>query len=636
MFSIKIDDHLRTARNRRIKIPHQVQLRDSDQSQVARSPRANLIFSSRFYIAIVVTLILIASQLLLIHYIISSTRARKLFTPYHSDDGGRMEQDWDCICPYFSDVRNLANRFGVDLVVVDPDLLKSLELDSGDLPNSDVDTVIDFSRPSKQYQESTDKIIFHLAAINETSGGQPNLKLFYNALKNNGYTVLKYHDTSQVMQPEVYKRPSHLFDDMPLDGVRWHKYSHDSSFLQDESVKTHDDYYPEASQHGDEVSKIYTEFISHIFILNTTQIYNEEFKENLRICNHQLGSTQFPVIHILVLYNHDHDPSRWWIQSSLQMNELDKHKLLSYKVHSFDFKVPIEETYIHEKRIIVNKVKPGSSRARLKRSSENQIRVFEPEGDRLLRFVNNSYVFCKLNQFNISGSIDNPRRMSNYLIELDNTRPLTELEDVESIRSQLNVALQFMDTFSKAYGNFSYWITGGSLLAYHKHCSLAVVPELFAANKMRLTDKQVSEMEYSSENILINLELGLFSSEVNDSILNDLANANAIGVIMMSDWSKTNSPITFQFRDCPNLLFNLYLYELRKDFYQYYFVTRNTMTMMHKFNKRQTIDNSRTLSYGHHVFNTNNLNLCWTRCDNLNPFRIPCNIHDHLRRIYII
>lgn len=636
MFSIRIDDHLRTARNRRSKIPHQVQLKDSNQSQIARSPRTNLIFSSRFYIAIVVTLILITSQLLLIHYIISSTSARKLFNFYDSYDGGRSAQDWDCVCPHFSDIRNLADRFGVDLVVVDPDLLKLLELDSSDSPNSEND-VIDFSRPSKQYQESTDKTIFHLAAINETSGGQPNLKLFYNALKNNGYTVLKYHDTSQVMQPEVYKRPSHLFDDMPLDGVRWHKYSHDSTFLHDEqSIKTHDDYYPEASQHEDEVSKIYTEFMSHIFILNATQT-DDESKEKSHSCNHQLYSKQFTVIHILVLYNYDYNPSRWWIQSSLQMNELDKHKLLSYRVHSFDFKVPIEETYIHEKRVIVNKVKPGAPKVRKKRSSENHIRVFEPEGDRLLRFVNNSYVFCKPAQFNISGSIDNPRRMSNYLIELDNTRPITEFEDVDFIQTQLNVALQFMDTFSRAYGNFSYWITGGSLLAYYKHCSLAVTPELFATSKMRLAgDKQVSKTEFSSENILINLELGLFSSEVNDSILNDLANANGIGVIMMSDWRKINSPITFQFRDCPNLLFNLYLYELRKDFYQYYFVTRSTMTMLHKFNKRQTIDNSKGLSYGHHVFNTNNLNLCWTRGDNLNPFRIPCNIHDHLRRIYII
>lgn len=632
MFSFTIDDHLRTARNRRSKIPYQAQLKDCHQSRISISPRKCLILSSRFYLSIGITLTLITTQLLLIHYIIGLSSTRKLFNFYEVDDVP-IGRDWDCICPGFSDIRSLADRFGVDLVVVDPDLLNSLERDSSTSRIID-DNVIDFSRPSKRYQESTDKTIVHLAAINETSGGQPNLKLFYNALKNNGYTVLMYQDTSQIMQPEVYRRPSHLFDDMPLDGVRWHKYSHDSTFLHEESARTHEEYDSEAS-HEDEVSKIYTEFISHIFILNTTQ-FSDQMHEKWLLCNLGSNLRHFTVIHIIVLYNYDYDPSNWWIQSSLQMNEMDKHKLLSYRVHSFDFKIPIEETYLHEKRSIVSVIKPGARNDRKKRSSEDHVRVFEPPGDRLLSYANNSYVFCKPAQFNITGLIDNSRRMSNYLTELDNTRLITEIEGSEFIHAQLSIALQFMDTFSRAYGNFSYWITGSSLLAYHKHCSLAVVSELFTANKLRLTDQQNLTEEYSSENILINLELGLFSSEVNDSVLSDLSNANVIGVIMMSDWRKTNSPITFQFRDCPNLLFNLYLYDLKKDFYQYYFATRSTMTMMHKFNKKQRIDSSKTLSYGHHVFGTNNLNLCWTRSDNLSLFRIPCNVHDHLRRIYII
>lgn len=628
MLPIRIDDHLKTTRNRRINI----QLKNFHQSQISRSTRKNFLFSSKFYISIVITLTLITTQFFLIHYIIGLTSSRTLFSDYDNVQSG---QDWDCICPGLSEIYYLAIRFGVDLVVVDPDLLESLEKDSSK-SQVDNDNVIDFSRPSKRYQESTDKTIVHLAAINETSGGQPNLKLFYNALKNNGYTILKYHDTSQLMQPEVYRRPSHLFDDMPSDGVRWHKYSHDSTFLQEESVKTHDDYNPESEMaHQDEISKIYTEFISHIFILDTIQT-SDQVNEELSSCELETNSKHFTVIHMMVLYNYDYNPSNFWIQSSLSMNEIDKHKLLSYRVHSFDFRIPIEETYIHEKRNIVSVIKPSAPSGRKKRSSENQIRVFEPKGDRLLNFVNNSYVFCESTQFNISGLVDNPRRISNYLKELDNTRLITKLEDGDFVQEQLSIALQFMNTFSKAYGNFSFWITGSSLLAYHKHCSLAVVPELDFANKVRLTDQQTDIHAYSSENILINLEIGLFLSEVNETVLNDLANANSIGVIMMSDWRKTNSPITFQFRDSPNLLFNLYLYALKKDFYQYYFVTQSSMIMTHKFNKKQRDDSPKSSSFGHHVFSTNNLNLCWTRCDKLNPFRIPCNVHDHLRRIYII
>lgn len=588
-----------------------------------RTSRKKIIFSSKSYVAAGLTLVITISiiQVFLFHYYIG-------FNSRISDGSQTFAfEDWHCFYPGLDDIHELAQKFGVDLVVVDPDLINLLErrrTNSEDrLNDANRSLALTFSEPSKRNQESTHKTIVHLAAINETSGGQPNLKLFYNALKNNGYTTLKYVDSSQSMQPEVYRRASHLFDDMPLEGIREHKYSHDTSLLHssiDEPSKYNLD-----PHDGDEVSKIYTEFITHIFILNRTEPI-EVPKNDQSFCNNDRhDEARFTVIHVLVLYNYDYNPTEKWIQPGLVMDEIDKHKLLKFNVHSFDFRIPVEQYYIHEKRQVLSVTRPPKVNRR-KRSLES-IRILEPNKNSQLNYINNSYLHCKASQFDIRGLRDNQKRVSNYLLSLDNSKPISIRESRRFIINQLITAFQFMDTFSSTYGNFSYWITGSTLLAYYKHCDLAIQP---------ISDSMLSDNN-KPEDVIWNLEFGLFSAEVNTNILEDLAGARNIGIVMMSDWLKAEALISFYFRECPNIIINLYLYELKKDFYQYYFITRNSMTMNHKFTKRLKSKNYLSnFNVGHHVFNTDNLNLCWTNIEKFKPFRVPCNVYDHLRRIYVI
>lgn len=604
---------------------------DDDDDDQIRPPKRNRIpsFSSKFYISLVLTIVIVISisQVFLFHYYFASNTNK-----FSNKTQNSAFELWHCLYPGLDDVFELAQKFGVDLVVVDPDLIGSLNIDDTNIVGPQTDGQVaassqkqtpSFSEPSKRTnQETPYKTIVHFTAINETSGGQPSLKLFYNALKNNGYIILKYVDSSQSMQPEVYRRASHLFDDMPLDGVFEHKYSHDSN-SQHNSM----DYFTEnhLDSHENEVSKIYTEFITHIFILNRTQPI--ELRNNKQLCiNNQ---ARFTVIHIFVLYNYEYDPSKQWIQPGLVMDEIDKHKLLSYNVHSFDFRIPIEQYYVHQKRKVIDLMRPPSNRKSRRKRSLDKIRILEPENGSLLTYANNSYVHCKKSQFNITGLIDNEKRISNYLATLDGIKPIDDKEYREFVVDQIVTALYFMDTFSKTYGNFSFWITGSSLLAYHKFCDLATQQTYDFEAGMNDTNKLGDNMH--------NLEIGLFTEEMNATMLDDLAKANNIGIVMMSDWRKSSTLISFQFRECPNVIFNLYLYELRKDFHQYYYITRSSMTMSHKFNKRpKTKRHLNILDFGHHVFNSNDLDLCWTCIEHLKPFRVPCNVYEHLRRIYII
>lgn len=606
---------------------------DQDGDKIGRNqPKRNgiLSFSSKFYISLVLTLVIVISisQVFLFHYYFASNTNK--FSS-NKTQSFAFEQ-WHCLYPGLDDVFELAQKFGVDLVVVDPDLIGSLGIKDTNIvghQSNQVDAISSkqtpsFSEPSKRTnQESPYKTIVHFTAINETSGGQPSLKLFYNALKNNGYIIMKYVDSSQLMQPEVYRRASHLFDDMPLDGVYEHKYSHDSN-SQHNSM----DYFTgnHLDPHENEVSKIYTEFITHIFILNRTQ--SIELRNNKQLCNNNLAA-RFTVIHVFVLYNYEYSPSKQWIQPGLVMDEIDKHKLLSYNVHSFDFRIPIEQYYIHQKRKVIDLTRPFNNRKSRRKRSLDRIRILKPGKGSLLVYANNSYVHCKKSQFNITGLVDNEKRLSNYLTTLDNIKPIDNREHHEFIVDQLVTALHFMDTFSKTYGNFTFWITGSSLLAYHKFCDLAIQQTYDLEAGMYVTNKLGDNM--------YNLEIGLYSEEMNPIMLDDLAKANNIGIVMISDWRKSSTLISFQFKECPNVIFNLYLYELRKDFHQYHYITRSSMIISHKFNKRpKTKRHLNNLDSGHHVFNTNDLDLCWTCIENLKPFRVPCNVYEHLRRIYII
>lgn len=572
--------------------------------------------SSNFILAILVTILIIFAQVFLFHYYIG-------ISSINLEGKTKKFDHWNCLYPGLSGVYSLAQKFDVDLVIVDPDLLRSIKREVSNEKNSIYEVQPQFSIASKRVQETRQKTVIHLAAINETSGGQPNLKLFHDSLKHNGYTILSYVDNSHFMQTEVYRRLPHLHDDVKITNINGHRYYND---LDDKHSLEAEEMEEESlhNAHPNRVSKIYTEFLSHIFILNYTHPQRDiSSKVDRTDCwNSYDGITNpFIVIHVVVLYNYEYNPSGQWIQPSLIMDEMDKHKLLRYGVHSFDFAIPIDRYYLHRKRPVMSVVK-ASDQAK---QTKEKFLVFDPSGDGLLSYVNNSYIHCAASKFYIGGLIEDPKRYSNYLKALDSSSPMLDPGNQEFLTEQVATAIQFIDTYSKTYGNFSYWITGSTLLAYYKFCELALVPH------RHVVDFEEGSIDPSKN--VINLELGFFSSEVTADILDDLAEATNIGVTMISDWQKPNSIIIFKLLSCPNIIFYMYPYKLRNDFSQSYFITTNTMTYTHKFNKRSQVKNT---SNGHHIFHTDNLHLCWTRLNNIYPFRVPCNIHDHLRRIYLI
>lgn len=544
---------------------------------------------------------IILCQLLLFHYFyrtISNQYAGQQQFLEHS-----LESIY-CTHGLLGGIQELAVQSEVELVLVDPDLVEPREQDSSQWANGELRSQ-EFSF-SKRSQESTHKSILHLAAINETSGGQPNLKLFYESLKNNGYVTLQY-DTSRPMQPEVYRRSSHLFEG---------------------AHELHDDH-----GSGEKVNKIYTEFIAHIFVLNRTHSLPESDQAGYKCKRRHHGSwdSRSTVIHIFVLYNYEYNPQTYWIQPALLMDELNKHKLLTYNVHWVDFRIPIEHHYLHPKRSVASISIANENR--IHRRSIDSVRVFELKTERVLNYVNNSFIYCTNSPFNISGLIESQKRYGKYSMLLDDSRPEPEGELKAQLQYQIDLAIQFMNTFSEVYGKFSHWLTGSSLLSYLKFCDLTTI--LGGEN---LIDDQVRRP-------IISLEFGVLAKEFNDTVLEGLANAANIGIKMISDWRKPNRVIHFKLADCPNIVFLIYPYELRKDFYEYFYITLNSMVLNQKRTRKRStkmvapslIDDGGASSWGHHVFGLHNLELCWTQIEGISKlFRVPCNVHDHLRRIYVI
>lgn len=535
--------------------------------------------SSRVFISTALTSAILFCQLLLFHYYYIT------FSSQYKIKQNQLESIY-CDHRLLAGIQDLAIESDVELVLVDPDLVESDEYQKKYLND-------EFSF-SKRSQESTQKSIVHLAAINETSGGQPNLKLFYESLKNRGYVTLQY-DSSYPMQPEVYRRPSHLFDG-----------AHE--LQQDQSEK---------------VSKIYTEFIAHIFVLNRTHPPEQERNRcDNKILNQDSRNT---VIHIFLLYNFESDPQNQWIQPALLIDEMDKHKLLTYNVHWVDFRLPIEHHYLHPKRSIASI--SITSKMEFQPKVINLIKVFEPETNRVLTYVNNSFIYCKNLPFNISGLIDNQRRVNKYSMNLQTSRPETEGELRVQLQSQIELAMRFMSTYSQVYGGFSHWLTGSSLLFYLRFCDLAIISSELVNNDVSLQHT-------------VNLEFGVFANEFNETIQDALASATNIGVKMISDWRKKDRTIHFKLADCPSISFRIYPYELRKDFDQYYYITQSSMISSQKRKRKQSgkaIKSDSEGYWGHHVFGLHNLELCWTQIGGVAVLiRVPCNIYDHLRRIFIV
>lgn len=607
------------------------------QQQQYQNPRKTFAYSSKFTFALLITVIIVISQVFIVHYYLGlglGSIFRRGSSGAKNFEELLFRHNWLCHSyPYLSDVTRLAQKHHVELIIIDPDFLFTLENDNvNNQQESQIDIEFADGNHKSNQAPGQQKTIIHLAAINETSGGQPNLKSFYKALKNNSYVMLKYDDASQTMPHEVYQRPSHQFDDVQSDAIR--DLNHLEQLKGGSTINT-----PVIFQSDFEISKIYTEFISHIFILNNTRsLMSDKCKQSIQ----QRSATSI-VIHILVLYNYEYRPADDWIQSSLHLDEIDRHKLLAYGVHSIDFKVPLEHYYVHPKRDAV-KISEFSKYIVKTRGPFSYLKIFQPQENRLLTFANNTYLHCKPESFNMTGLIDGNRKISNYIRVIDSARP-PEAEILRhNLDKQMAIALQFMNVFSKSYGNFSFWMTGSSLLAYHKFCQLTIVPEGQQMDSAhRALGSYAKELEIDNyRDVVVNFELGMFASELSQDMLRDLSGANMIGVTMITDWQRPNAHISFRVDDCPSLIFHLYPYELQRDFYHYYFTTKDNLTFNHKFRRKQSSvigdyrPNENSTVQGHHVFNTNNLKLCWTRIDLLDPFRVPCDVHDHLRRIYII
>ena len=649
----------------------------NDSYQLDQSSRRKICFCSRrLLLSIVITLFILIAQLFLVHYHVG-LNIGKVFRSQQSKthDLDRLLESsshkWLCHgLPQLAHISKIARKFGVDLAIVDPDLLNLLLAErSPKAVDSDDEPVIVFSGETNTRisQEPDRKSIIHLAAINETSGGQPNLRSFCNSLKHFGYTSLIYDDASQTMPAEIYRRQANQLDDGHSDAIKDQiksKLGGESLLLQSKN---------QDALENEIVSKIYTEFISHLFILNRTLQAANKLDELSEASGKpfacQGGDALIvdpPVIHIFILYNYEYKPDEQWIQSSLALSEQDKHKLLRRRVHANDFRIPIQNYYIHPKRTL------RTLEDTLAQLHEAELLNNKPSGlvakikdytilegfDGQLNFHNNTYINCAQSQFSISGLLDNTRQMSNYLKLLDTAKPLESGHKLDLIvDNQLSVAFKFMDDFLSSHGSVSYWLTGSTLLAYHKFCKLAIMPSnvQFDLIKSEEDEEENSSGNSNGEqvqaigNLIINLELGFFASEFNQSMLNNLAALKSNGVTMISDWRKQqNSYLSFHLADCPNIIFNLYAYELRSDFYQYYYITQSSMIMSHKFKKKTrrkqktqpetSNKNSLSTSEGahHHVFATHNLDLCWTRTDYFHPFRVPCAVHDHLRRIFVI
>lgn len=597
-------DYLALVRNRRFRaLPRGVTDLGFANSE-SRNIDSRFFRSSRFILSIMVTFFIIIVQFFLVIYYINQYRV-----DLQGDSDDNYTPDWDCSYPGLKEIYHAAQRSGVELVVVDPDLLEELEQTSNPRKGFKSRPRLSFEQ-RRSGQDFSHKTIVHLAAINETSGGQPSLKLFVNELKSSGYAMLKYDDTSQLMPPEAYKRDRHQLDDMLEDDINGHKESHDlkSAHLYDSEKISHQ---------NEQFYKIYTEFLTHLFVLNYTHPTELYLKER-KLCKEKGAQDLSVVIHIMVLYNYDFDPSNQWIQPDLVFSEIDKHKLLSYNVHSVDFRISLKHHYLHPKRLTVSVIKPTRFLDHRNRSPE-RVRVFEPIEDRLLRYVNNSYVHCQPAQFKIGELLDNRKHYSKYLRLLDESTPLRE----EEVQVQLRTALRFMEIFSGSYNNFSFWLTGSTLLAYHKYCQLAL------CTACNMTNPDSNEWT-------IYLEFGLLLNELDATMIRDLANANTIGVNMLSEWKDSNALISFRLQDSPNLVIDMHPYELRKDFYEYYYITRSTMTSNIRFGRKSKAKKRSLQLAGHHVFSTSNLELCWTKLHGFSPFRVPCETHDHLRRIYVI
>lgn len=616
--------------------------------------RSKATSTKSFAVAIVTTATIVIIQLILFHIYIG-------FNIFDENHVLRSDQDnqFKLMINKLDDILKVSQQFNLEIVLIDPHLLSDIEYADSKYHNPKRN--IKATSNQKRNQEHQREAVVHLAIVNETSGGQPNIKMFTDALKASGYSTLQFHEKSSFVGPEIYTLPIEKLDSLSYDGIK-EQHNHLELYTQSFNSKN------QGSKNNitNYISKVYTEFLSHLFILDKHISINNEgsTKSHKQLliptdASHQHSDTtnsKVPilkvlpfVIHVLVLYNFEFNPATFWVQPALSLSDQEKHTLLSYSVHSFDFKIPLEYNYLHRKLF----TKPIVTQ-NVRSESIKVIRAFHKAEQETqpahLSFVNNSFIECRKENFNIVAQIQHlhgeHKLVTNYLIGLDKSAPLMSrsssyirTSELENLIDQLATAMQFMTTYSSSYSNFSFWLTGSSLLNYHKFCNLVVdvrTKSVSENNSSRFKYKlnENNDDDYMNYQLLpridlmINIEIGVYENEFGNDAFEDLASSREIGVVIISKLSKDRLYFSFRLKECRNIVFHIYLYSKRNLDYESALMTNeNKFVKSYSRNKRQPL--------GRHIFLKENLILCLTHLADIGMFRVPCNINDHLSRIYI-
>lgn len=549
--------------------------------------------------ALAITAVVVVAQLVLFHlyvgFRLDAAVARKLLT------GGKWRADerLERALAALGELADLATGLGVQLVLVDEQLLARVRARRHQQTEAELAT--DTPSQRRLRQEARADTVVHLAIVNETSNGQPNIKRFADELRAR-YLTMQFAEGLATMQAEVYKLSAGQLDALAVDGLaedaaggRWRAHApHNSQERPTDSLG------PWEPHESEGISKVYTEFLTHVFVLakSKREHDNDEPHEaagggkRLSVASQNAARKPAPierlpwVAHIVVLYNFEPSPGRLWIQRALALDEARKHRLLAFDVHAFDFQLGIQNSYLHAKRPLGELADSEQLPRRLA-----GLKVFASP----LNFANNSYVHCEPTNLALAGA--------------SHLTPAREPPDVERLADELATGVQFMDMFARAYGNFSFWLTGASLLSYYRSCELA------AAGKRRGPP--------------VSVEWGLFASEFDATAFNDLATAADIGVSLVSARPRggaTRRTLAFTLADCPHLIFRLFLYELRLDGARGAFFVSPPMTGGASGQRRRAEQD--------HTFAPASLQLCLTHLPEVGLFKVPCDAREHLQRIF--
>lgn len=619
------------------------------------------------YISILLTVTLILAQVILFHIYVGFdfSNSNHKMKSWQANELSNVIKQVSTVLTQLDEVLQLAAKFELDVLLTDSHLIDKLNYISMSTSENKQGSTQYSTRTQqqtqskvgqengKQNQEPKLDSIIHLAIVNETSGGQPNIQLFAEALKSElNFLKLQFDEQSgELLAPEVYE--------VPISKL--------NAYSSNELL--------EQRQQNSLISKVYSQFVSHIFVLaklptesatkRTANNTSDKRANKLRIESHDSKLNKIPkshrllfVVHLFVLYNFD---DNFWIQHPLELDEMQKHKLLSFNVHSFDFKIGTDFHYLHEKRDLQSlSLSAFGAKSELK-----YLNSFIDNKYKALSYENNAFICCKAFNFSIEasrdhhssenvlldfilggniGSVENRaiagldslqvktintnKATSKYMKSLDKT----ELDQIQgsSIEQQLATAVQFFAAFSQTFGNFSYWLTGASLLDYHKFCSLS-------------TNSNQRNLNTNSSYEFVKLEFGVFESEFGDNAFEGLRDASDIGVVLLTNLTQAAQQFSFQLvSDCPKVVFHVYLHSMHEVPGKGSFFTSPLMTR-HKINhrslKRLKVTRAKVIASSEaHIFPRDYLTLCFTNLKLASSsflVKVPCFILEYLRRIFV-